>query len=212
MGEPDMAPVKRQHLGVFWLGAGNHSAGWRFERRLEQQFQLADGRRRRGIAERGKFDLFFIADWLVLAPNDPPSCRASSRPPRSLRYGGDASRRARRHGVDQLQRAVRCGAHVQTLPTSDGAPRGTSSPARQAAPQLQPGAPAQHDLRYEIAGEFVDVVQGLWRGWDDGAIVADRSTGVFVDEPRCMHSITRDDFSRSTGRSTSRPDPTASRS
>jgi len=27
-----MAPVKRQmHLGVFWLGAGNHSAGWRYE-------------------------------------------------------------------------------------------------------------------------------------------------------------------------------------
>jgi FMN-dependent oxidoreductase (nitrilotriacetate monooxygenase family) len=39
----------------------------------------------------------------------------------------------------------------------------------------------EHDLRYEIAGEFVDVVRGLWDCWDDGAIVADRSTGTFLD-------------------------------
>jgi FMN-dependent oxidoreductase (nitrilotriacetate monooxygenase family) len=38
-----------------------------------------------------------------------------------------------------------------------------------------------HDLRYEIAGEFVDVVRGLWDSWDDGALVADRQRGIFVD-------------------------------
>jgi FMN-dependent oxidoreductase (nitrilotriacetate monooxygenase family) len=38
-----------------------------------------------------------------------------------------------------------------------------------------------HDLRYEIAGEFVDVVRGLWDSWDDGALVADRQRGLFVD-------------------------------
>ena len=27
-----MGPSKRQmHLGVFWLGTGNHSAGWRYD-------------------------------------------------------------------------------------------------------------------------------------------------------------------------------------
>jgi N-acetyl-S-(2-succino)cysteine monooxygenase len=38
-----------------------------------------------------------------------------------------------------------------------------------------------HDLRYEIAGEFVDVVRQLWDSWDDGALVADRQRGLFVD-------------------------------
>jgi FMN-dependent oxidoreductase (nitrilotriacetate monooxygenase family) len=43
---------------------------------------------------------------------------------------------------------------------------------------------AEHDLRYEIATEFVDVVRGLWDAWDDGAVVADRATGVFLDKSK----------------------------
>ena len=39
----------------------------------------------------------------------------------------------------------------------------------------------EHDLRYEVAQEFVDVVKGLWNCWEDGAIVADKTTGVFID-------------------------------
>src|SRR4029077_6039647 len=31
------------------------------------------------------------------------------------------------------------------------------------------------------ANEFVDVVRGLWDCWEDGAIVADKATGRFVD-------------------------------
>jgi FMN-dependent oxidoreductase (nitrilotriacetate monooxygenase family) len=42
----------------------------------------------------------------------------------------------------------------------------------------------EHDLRYEIATEFVDVVRGLWNTWDDGAIVADRTTGTFLDKSK----------------------------
>jgi FMN-dependent oxidoreductase (nitrilotriacetate monooxygenase family) len=42
----------------------------------------------------------------------------------------------------------------------------------------------EHDLRYEIATEFVDVVRGLWDTWDDGAIVADKATGVFLDKSK----------------------------
>jgi FMN-dependent oxidoreductase (nitrilotriacetate monooxygenase family) len=39
----------------------------------------------------------------------------------------------------------------------------------------------EHDLRYEVAEEFVDVVRGLWDTWEDGAMVADRQSGTFVD-------------------------------
>jgi FMN-dependent oxidoreductase (nitrilotriacetate monooxygenase family) len=42
----------------------------------------------------------------------------------------------------------------------------------------------EHDLRYEIASEFVDVVRGLWDCWDDGAIIADQATGTFVDKSK----------------------------
>ena len=41
-----------------------------------------------------------------------------------------------------------------------------------------------HALRYEVANEFVDVVKGLWDCWNDGAIVADTATGLYLDPAR----------------------------
>src|SRR5947208_1020547 len=38
-----------------------------------------------------------------------------------------------------------------------------------------------HELRYERANEFVDVVRGLWDCWQDGAVVADTATGRYID-------------------------------
>ena len=38
-----------------------------------------------------------------------------------------------------------------------------------------------HELRYERANEFVDVVTGLWDCWDDDAVIADKTTGRYVD-------------------------------
>ncbi len=39
----------------------------------------------------------------------------------------------------------------------------------------------EHELRYARANEFVDVVRGLWDCWEDGAIVADKATGQYID-------------------------------
>jgi FMN-dependent oxidoreductase (nitrilotriacetate monooxygenase family) len=39
-----------------------------------------------------------------------------------------------------------------------------------------------HDKRYEIADEYMDVLYKLWEGsWDDDAIIADRENNVFAD-------------------------------
>src|SRR5207249_8275318 len=39
----------------------------------------------------------------------------------------------------------------------------------------------EHELRYEVANEFVNVVRGLWDCWEDDAIVADKATGQYID-------------------------------
>jgi FMN-dependent oxidoreductase (nitrilotriacetate monooxygenase family) len=40
----------------------------------------------------------------------------------------------------------------------------------------------EHDTRFEIADEYMDVLYKLWEGsWDDDAIVADRERGIFAD-------------------------------
>jgi FMN-dependent oxidoreductase (nitrilotriacetate monooxygenase family) len=46
----------------------------------------------------------------------------------------------------------------------------------------------EHDLRYEMAGEFVEVCTQLWSSWDADAIVMDQERGVFVD-PEKVRSI-----------------------
>lgn len=46
----------------------------------------------------------------------------------------------------------------------------------------------EHDTRYEMAAEYIDVVTRLWDSWEPGAIVADRKTGVLI-EPSKVHPI-----------------------
>jgi len=38
-----------------------------------------------------------------------------------------------------------------------------------------------HDLRYDRADEFMEVVLGHWDTWDDGAIIVDKKTGRYAD-------------------------------
>jgi FMN-dependent oxidoreductase (nitrilotriacetate monooxygenase family) len=38
-----------------------------------------------------------------------------------------------------------------------------------------------HDLRYDRAEEFLEVVLGHWRSWDDDALVIDKQSGLFAD-------------------------------
>jgi len=74
---------KRQmHLGVFVLGTGNHSAGWRYDGAATSNNQLPVIQEIARTAERGKFDLLFVSDGLVMNPGDHPSflCRSSRRP------------------------------------------------------------------------------------------------------------------------------------
>ncbi len=56
------------------------------------------------------------------------------------------------------------------------------------------GKPSQtsHDIRYDIAAEYMSVVYQLWESsWEEGAVVRDRATGVFTD-PEKVHRITHD--------------------
>ena len=46
----------------------------------------------------------------------------------------------------------------------------------------------EHDTRYEMATEYIDVVTKLWDSWEPGAIVADRKSGVLI-EPSKVHTI-----------------------
>jgi long-chain alkane monooxygenase len=46
----------------------------------------------------------------------------------------------------------------------------------------------EHDLRYDMADEFVAAVKGLWDSWEDDAVVLDRESGVYVDAAK-VHAV-----------------------
>ncbi|MBE0632390.1 LLM class flavin-dependent oxidoreductase [Burkholderia vietnamiensis] len=50
------------------------------------------------------------------------------------------------------------------------------------------GEHPDHALRYEIADEYLETVQGLWDSWDDDAFVRDRATGRFFDRDK-LHTL-----------------------
>jgi FMN-dependent oxidoreductase (nitrilotriacetate monooxygenase family) len=45
-----------------------------------------------------------------------------------------------------------------------------------------------HEMRYEIGQEHVEVVKGLWDSWDEGAFVRNRETGQFFELEK-MHRL-----------------------
>ena len=64
------AAGRQMHLGVFVLGTGNHIAGWRTEGAFAHHLDFGVMREIARIAERGKFDLLFISDSVVMDPTD----------------------------------------------------------------------------------------------------------------------------------------------
>src|SRR5262249_44247077 len=182
-----LAPSKRQmHLGVFWIGAGNHSAGWRYDGAWTSNSSWPAVSAGAQIAERGKFDLFFISDSMVMDPGDHPSFITRFEPT-TLVY---ASRLvAKPVGLDATVSAsfsepfnVACTfATLQHISGGRVAWNVVTSTADRAAQNFGQQQLNAHDLRYEIANEFVDVVQGLWNTWQPGAFVADKASGVFID-------------------------------
>jgi FMN-dependent oxidoreductase (nitrilotriacetate monooxygenase family) len=50
------------------------------------------------------------------------------------------------------------------------------------------GGEVPHDLRYQYADEYLDVLYKLWEGsWDDDAVVADRTNKIFTDPSKVRY-------------------------
>ncbi len=185
-----MAPLKRQmHLGVFWLGTGNHTAGWRYEGAATSNNSWPVVAAGAQTAERGKLDLFFISDSLVMDPGDHPSFVSRFEPTTLI---GALSAVTRHVGLgatvstsfSEPFNVARAFGTLQHLSGGRAAWNVVTSSHNAAAQNFGRERLDEHDLRYEIADEFVDVVKGLWDTWDEGAIVPDKATGTFLDKSK----------------------------
>ena len=180
------AAMRQMHLGVFVLGTGNHSAGWRYEGAATSNNELSVIQEIGRIAERGRFDLLFISDGLVMDPGDHPSflCRFEpttlisvlSASTSHIGLGATVST-----SFNEPYNVARIFASIDHLSRGRAAWNVVTSSQTRAALNFSRDRHMDHELRYEVAQEFVDVVKGLWDCWDDGAIVADKTTGRYID-------------------------------
>src|SRR5439155_17252394 len=136
-------------------------------------------------AERGKFDLVFVSDGLVMDPGDHASfpCRFE---PTSLisalnlttsRIGLGATVST---SFGEPYHVARAFASIDHISKGRAAWNVVTTSVGRAALNFSRAEHLEHDFRYERAQEFVDVVKGLWSGWDDGAIVADKATEQYL--------------------------------
>ena len=181
------------HLGVFSVGTGNHVAGWRYPGASTSNEDFSAIKRIEQIAERGLLDAVFVADNVACSTDDHPSMMArleaftvlSALSAVTERVGlvgtasttfGQPYNLARQiASLDHISRG-RAGWNVVTTSTAD------------AGKNFGRENPTDHELRYEVAAEFVEVVKGLWDSWEDGARIADAETGTYVD-PNKVHTL-----------------------
>jgi FMN-dependent oxidoreductase (nitrilotriacetate monooxygenase family) len=186
---------RRMHLGLFILGTGSHVAGWRYPGAVDsfQDFPAIQEIGR--TAERGKFDLIFMGDNLYADATTHPSYTLRLEPMTMLAalatstshiglgatvsttYSDPFSVARVFASLDHISNGRAAWNAVTTANPATAANFGTTHP--------------DHARRYEMAGEFLDVVKGLWDGWADNAIVADRASGLYID-PAKLRPIDHD--------------------
>ncbi|MCM3741732.1 LLM class flavin-dependent oxidoreductase [Oceanobacillus luteolus] len=147
------------------------------------------------IAERGKFDLAFVADSLAINHESHPQIlnrfdpvvliTALASATEKIGIGATASTTynepftlARQFSSVDHVSGGRAAWNVVTTADATG----------QTALNFSREQHWEHDHRYERAEEFVDVVKGLWDSWEDDAFTYNKETGEFYDQDK-VHEL-----------------------
>lgn len=189
--------TKRQiKLAAYLVGSGMHVASWRHpEANPAASIDVRELQKQAQIAERGKFDIAFIADSLAINHESHPQIlnrfdpivliTALAQATTHIGVGATATTTysepytlARQFAsVDHLS-GGRAGWNVVTTADATG----------ETALNYSRTTHWEHDERYKRAEEFVDVVQGLWDSWEDDAFIYNKETGQFYDKEK-VHEL-----------------------
>jgi len=185
--------LKQLKIAAF-LMPGFTSQSWRHARlRADYPFSLDYYIESAQVAERGLFDTVFIADSPVF-PEAPDAVVArmatvSLFEPLSLLSAVAAHTRAigliYTASVSDYPPAL-LARQVASLDHISGGRAGWNLVTSYGPSSRQLGLPdnRKDDNSYARASEFIEVVRGLWDGFEDDALVRDQETGVFADLSR----------------------------
>jgi FMN-dependent oxidoreductase (nitrilotriacetate monooxygenase family) len=189
-------PATPRHikLGFILHGVGRTWNDWRHPGRdINASTSLAYYQRQAASAERGKFDFLFVADSLSITEKSSPHYLNRFEPITIL--SALAATTSRIGLVATLtvsySEPFNVARQFASLDHLSGGRAGwniVTSWLGDTAANFSKTEHPPHNVRYRIAGEYLDVVQGLWDSWEEDAHVADKESGQFVDPDR-LHRL-----------------------
>lgn len=190
----------KMRLAVMLSAAGSHMAGWRHpDAQADGGFNFQHQLEYAQAAESAKFDLLFLADGLAIrkAKIDALSRTSSyivQLEPFTLlaalaaatkRIGLVATASTTYNEPFHIARKFASLDHISNGRAGWNLVTSTNDTE---AYNFGQDEHAAHADRYDRAGEFADVVAGLWDTWEDDAFPLDKEKGVYFD-PKKLHVL-----------------------
>lgn len=189
-----MAKQKQLKLGALLHGVGGGTSLWRHpdvDPGASVNFELYKSWVRK--AEEGKLDLIFIADGLYITEKSIPHFLNRFEPITLLSALAAVSTNIGLVGTlsTSYSEPFTVARQFGSLDVISGGRAGwnvVTSPLEGSALNYGKKEHPDHDKRYRIATEFLEVTHGLWDSWEDDAFVRNKETGVFFDRDK-MHEL-----------------------
>ena len=189
-----MTTHRMLRFGAFLAGTGGNMASWRHPNAVaDAAINLDYYRWLTKRAEAAKLDFAFFGDGLYISEKSHPNFLNRFEPltllaalametthiglaaTLSTTYSDPYTVARQFASIDHLSRG-RAGWNIVTSPL-EGSALNYSRPEH-----------PEHDLRYRMADEYVEVAKGLWDSWEDDAFVRDKASGRFIDASK-MHRV-----------------------
>jgi FMN-dependent oxidoreductase (nitrilotriacetate monooxygenase family) len=187
-------------LGAFFNVTGHHVASWRHPRaQADAGINITHYREIIQTAERGKFDMMFLADSVSVRRANMEALSRSAQyiahfEPLTLlsnlaactsRIGLVATAST---SYNEPYHVARKFASLDHLSAGRAGWNLVTSTQEAEAQNFGRDAHFDHAERYERAREFAQVVKGLWDSWDDDAFIRNKESGLFFD-PAKLHEL-----------------------
>jgi FMN-dependent oxidoreductase (nitrilotriacetate monooxygenase family) len=191
---------RMMRLGAFVHETGQHVAAWRHpQAHMHSGASFAEMTETAQLAERGRFDLLFLAD--TAAVNLKGSADSRGRMGKVVKFEPMTVLSALAAVTKNLglvatstttfNEPYTLARQFASLDQISGGRSGwnlVTSNNEQDALNYSREEHLGHGDRYDRAIEFADVVNGLWDSWDEDAFIRDKDSGHFFD-PAKMHVL-----------------------
>jgi FMN-dependent oxidoreductase (nitrilotriacetate monooxygenase family) len=189
-----MTKARKIKLGFILHGVGRTWNDWRHpDRDVNASTSFAYYKRQAQVAEKGKFDFLFVADSLSITEKSSPHYLNRFEPITILSALAGATSHIGLVGTLTVSYSepFNVARQFASLDHISGGRAGwnvVTSWLGDTAANFSKNEHPAHDVRYRIAAEYLDVVQGLWDSWEDDAHVADKDSGLFVQAEK-LHRL-----------------------